>query len=79
MSAAIKEKVSSVSLIKMNCAVFLSPMVSSSISSYAMRSRTSLMSNTASLAPQLIRIDLAVLPAAACQGFSNQPFVIVDI
>jgi hypothetical protein len=31
-------------------------------------SRTSLISNGASLAPQLIRIDFAVLPVATCQG-----------
>jgi hypothetical protein len=29
------------------------------------------MSKGASLAPQLIKIDLAVLPSAACQGLFN--------
>lgn len=30
------------------------------------------MSNGASLAPQLIKIDLAVLPETNCQGLFNQ-------
>lgn len=46
-----------------NNAVFLSPKVSSSNSSYSVKSRSSLMSNGASLAPQEISIDFAVLPA----------------
>ena len=65
--AMTKLKVLSVSLIMRNRAVFLSPSVSSSISSYSIRSRSSLMSKGASRAPQLIKIDLAVLPVANCQ------------
>ena len=60
-----KLKVSSVSEIITNIAVRWSPSISSSISSYAIRSRSSLMSNGASLAPQEIRMDFAVLPAAS--------------
>ena len=52
-----------------NNAVFLSPKVSSSISSVSMSSRSSRMSKGANLAPQEIRIDFAVLPVANCQGF----------
>ena len=63
-----RTKVSSVSLIMTNRAVFLSPSVSSSISSVSISSRSSLMSKGESLAPQLIKIDFAVLPVAACQG-----------
>ena len=55
-----------------NSAVFLSPTRSSSSSSYMVISRTSLMSNGASLAPQLIKIDLAVLPETNCQGLFNR-------
>ena len=51
-----------------NNAVLQSPSLSSSSSSSIIMSRTSLMSNGAILAPQLIRIDFAVLPVAACQG-----------
>ncbi len=57
-------KVLSVSEIITNSAVLLSPRVSSSISSAAIRSRSSLMSKGESLAPQLISILLRVLPAA---------------
>ena len=63
-----KLNVASVSEIMTNKAVFCSPSVSSSRSSYSIRSRSSLISNGANLAPQLIRIDLAVLPVATCQG-----------
>ena len=49
-------------------AVFFSPRVSSSRSSYSIRSRSSLMSNGANLAPQLISMLLAVMPVATCQG-----------
>ena len=70
--ATIKLKVSSVSEIMTKSAVFLSPNVSSSSSSYSVRSRSSLMSNGASLAPQEIRIDFAVLPETKCQGLFNQ-------
>lgn len=51
-----------------NNAVFLSPKVSSSISSVSMSSRSSRMSKGANLAPQEIRIDFAVLPETSCQG-----------
>ena len=80
MIATIKLKVSSVSLIMTNMAVFWSPSMSSSISSYRVSSRSSAISNGANLAPQLIKIDLAVFPAASlylrywrtakCSGFS---------
>ena len=70
--ATIKLKVSSVSEIMTKSAVFLSPNVSSSSSSYSVRSRSSLMSKGASLAPQEIRIDFAVLPETKCQGLFNQ-------
>ena len=63
-----------------NMAVFWSPSMSSSISSYRVSSRSSAISNGANLAPQLIKIDLAVFPAASlylrywrtakCSGFS---------
>ena len=62
----------SVSDMMRNNAVFLSPSVSSSSSSYMVRSRSSAMSNGANLAPQEIRIDLAVLPETNCQGLFNQ-------
>ena len=58
-----KLKVSSVSLIMTKRAVFLSPSVSSSISSVSISSRSSRMSNGASRAPQEMRIELRVLPA----------------
>ena len=66
-----KLNVASVSEIITNIAVFCSPSVSSSRSSYSIRSRSSLMSNGANLAPQLIRIDLAVLPVTFCKGLFN--------
>jgi hypothetical protein len=62
-----KLNVESVSDMMRNRATFLSPSVSSSSSSYAVISRSSLMSNGASLAPQETRIDFAVLPVTACQ------------
>ena len=60
-----KLKVESVSDMMRNKAVFLSPSVSNSNSSYMVRSRSSWMSNGASLAPQEMRMDFAVLPAAS--------------
>ena len=63
-----RTKVSSVSLIITKRAVFLSPMVSSSISSVSISSRSSLMSNGANLAPHEISMLFAVLPVATCQG-----------
>src|SRR5574344_1338287 len=63
-----KLKVSSVSEMITNNAVFLSPKVSSSISSVSMSSRSSRMSKGANLAPQEIRIDFAVLPETCCKG-----------
>ena len=67
-----KLKVSSVSEIITKSAVFLSPSVSSSSSSSLIKSLSSLISKGASLAPQEIRIDLAVFPVATCQGLFNQ-------
>ena len=63
-----RTNVAFVSEIMTNKAVFFSPRVSSSKSSVSISSRSSLMSNGANLAPQLIKIDFAVLPVAACQG-----------
>ncbi len=63
-----RTNVVSVSDTMQNRAVFLSPNLSSSSSSSIIMSRTSLMSNGAILAPQLISMLLAVLPVAACQG-----------
>ena len=57
-------KVLSVSLMMRNSAVFRSPRVSSSSSSYMVISRSSWISKGARRAPQEILIDLAVLPAA---------------
>ena len=62
-----KLNVASVSEIMTNNAVFSSPRVSSSSSSYSIRSRSSLISNGANLAPQLIKIDFAVFPVTKCQ------------
>ena len=80
MIATTKLNVSSVSLMMTNMAVLWSPIISSSISSYDIISLSSWMSNGASLAPQEIKIDFAVLPAASlylrycltakCSGFS---------
>ncbi len=53
----------SVSLMMRNRAVLRSPRVSSSSSSYRVISRSSAMSKGASLAPQEMRMDFAVLPA----------------
>ena len=64
MIAARKLKVSSVSDMIIKSAVSLSPMRSSSISSYAVSSRSSAISKGASLAAQEIRIDFEVFPAA---------------
>ena len=58
------ENVLSVSDIMRKRAVFSSPRVSSSRSSYAVISRSSAISNGDSLAPQDTRIDFAVFPAA---------------
>ena len=63
-----RTKVSSVSEIMTKRAVFLSPNVSSSKSSVSMSSLSSRMSNGAKRAPHEIKIDLAVLPVATCQG-----------
>ena len=57
-----KLNVLSVSDMMRNRAVFLSPSVSSCNSSYIVKSRNSWMSNGASLAPQEMRMDFAVLP-----------------
>ena len=57
-------KVLSVSDRITNNAVFWSPRVSSSSSSYAIKSRSSLISKGASRAPQEMRMDFKVLPAA---------------
>ena len=67
-----KLKVESVSDMMRNNAVFLSPSVSSCSSSYIVRSRSSWMSKGASLAPQEMRMDFAVLPETNCQGLFNQ-------
>ena len=67
-----KLKVESVSDMMRNNAVFLSPSVSSCSSSYMVRSRNSWMSKGASLAPQEIRMDFAVLPETSCQGLFHQ-------
>ena len=61
----------SVSDTMQNKAVFLSPILSNSRSSSSISCRTSLMSNGANRAPQLIKIDFAVLPVAVCQGLFN--------
>ena len=62
--AMTKLKVVSVSLIMRNSAVLRSPRVSNSSSSSDMISRSSAISKGASRAPQLIRMDFGVLPAA---------------
>lgn len=62
--ATTKLNVSSVSEIITNKAVFLSPKVSKSSSSSFVSSLSSSISKGASLAPQEIRIDFAVFPAA---------------
>ena len=76
--ATRKLNVSSVSEMITNIAVFSSPRASSSISSYSVRSRSSFISNGASRAPQEIRMDLAVLPVAICQGLFNQALPIFN-
>lgn len=68
----IKLNVASVSEIITNNAVFCSPMVSSSSSSYSVSSRSSLISKGASLAPQEIRMDFAVFPETKNQGLFHQ-------
>ena len=70
-----KLNVASVSEIITNNAVFSSPRVSSSSSSYSIRSRSSLISNGANLAPQLIKIDFAVFPETKCQGLFSIPTI----
>ena len=70
-----KLKVPSVSDIIRNRAVFSSPRVSSSSSSYAVRSLSSLISKGASLAPQETRMDLAVFPETKCQGLFSTPTI----
>ena len=61
----------SVSLMIRNRAVLRSPRVSSSSSSYRVISRSSAMSKEARRAPQEMRMDFAVLPAATCQGHTH--------
>ena len=61
----IQKELATVSLMMRNNAVFLSPSVSSCSSSYIVRSRSSWMSKGANLAPQEMRMDFAVLPAAS--------------
>ena len=65
----------SVSEIITNNAVYSSPRVSSSSSSYSIRSRSSLISNGANLAPQLIKIDFAVFPETKWQGLFSTPYI----
>ena len=60
-----KLNVSSVSEIITNKAVLRSPSLSSSSSSSIIKSLSSCISKGANLAPQLIRMDLAVFPAAS--------------
>ena len=56
----------------MNSALFWSPSVSSSSSSYAVSSRSSAISKGASRAAQEIRILFAVLPETKSQGLFHQ-------
>ena len=72
-----KLNVASVSEIMTNNAVFSSHRVSSSSSSYSIRSRSSLISNGANLAPQLIKIDFAVFPETKCQGLFSIPLILL--
>ena len=58
----------SVSDIMRNSAVLRFPSVSSASSSRLVTSRSSAMSKGARRAPQLTKIDLAVLPETSCQG-----------
>ena len=74
-----KLKVSSVSEIITKRAVFLSPRVSSSNSSSCSKSLSSWISKGASLAPQEIRIDLAVFPVTTCQRLSNHFYHFFDV
>ena len=67
----MKLNVISVSDTIQNSAVLRSPIFSSSSSSPSISSRTSRMSKGAILAPQLIRIDFAVLPVTFCKGLFN--------
>ena len=60
----MKLKVESLSGIIANKAVFLSPICSSSISSYLVSDASSSKLKAASLTPTEIKIDFAVLPAA---------------
>ena len=75
----MKLNVESVSGIIINNAVFLSPILSNSSSSYESKSLNSLISKGASLAPQDIKIDLAVLPVTTCQGLSNHFYRLFDV
>ena len=70
-----KLKVASVSDMIRNNAVFLSPRVSSSSSSYFVISLSSAISNGASLAPHETSIDFAVLPETKCQGLFSTPTI----
>ena len=63
-----KLNVLSVSDMIRNKAVFRSPSLSSSSSSYMVASRISWMSKGERRAPQEIRMDFAVLPETNCQG-----------
>ena len=63
-----KLNVLSVSDMIRNKAVFRSPSLSNSSSSYMVASRISWMSKGESRAPQEIRMDFAVLPETSCQG-----------
>ena len=69
MNAAIKESVSSMSLIMMNRVL---PAVADSIKLHIIvhhQAADFIMLNTASHAPQFIWIDFAVLSAAVCKGY----------
>lgn len=68
----MKLKVESLSAIIANKAVFLSPICSSSISSYLVSDANSSKLKAASLTPTEIKIDFAVLPETNCQGLFNQ-------
>ena len=67
-----KLNVLSVSDMIRNKAVFRSPSLSNSSSSYMVASRISWMSKGERRAPQEIRMDFAVLPETNCQGLFNQ-------
>ena len=67
-----KLNVLSVSDMIRNKAVFRSPSLSSSSSSYMVASRISWMSKGERRAPQEIRMDFAVLPETKSQGLFHQ-------